>query len=177
MSAKDSGGKCPYCLAHTAHHSYAFTPRVELTVFPKPQGRTHNLHAEGLYMPVYLYLRHCWKDSVQLIPDTSFAEDGSPFIAMQVPFYTHVTIAGQKYGASSTHRGLRNRYAYIDGRQAVSIVHIMRCRHTTEDGRTLAADLAIVKPFLRSPEAPNLPWASRYVVVLWLIHRRVQLTL
>lgn len=135
-------------------------PPVELIVYPK-YGRKRNLRPDGLYNCIFKHLQHAWRDSVKLIPDTSFADTGSPFIAVAVPFYSHVIIAGQRYGTSTAPRGIKYRYAYIDGRQAVDITHLLRVEHTTNTGLLLTAELAIVRPFQASPEAAEMPWAGR----------------
>ncbi|OSD03378.1 hypothetical protein PYCCODRAFT_1365629 [Trametes coccinea BRFM310] len=132
----------------------------ELIQYPK-QSRKYNLRTEDLYTPIFRHVRDMWKERVKLVSDISFARDGSPFIAIAVPFYSHIVIAGQRYGASTTRRGQANRYAYIDGRQAVEITHILRVTHTTEEEETLTADLAIVRPFIPSPAAADMPWATR----------------
>ncbi|KAJ3002591.1 hypothetical protein NUW54_g5766 [Trametes sanguinea] len=137
----------------------------ELIKFPK-QSQKRNLRAQGLYSLVFRYLREAWHSDVNLIPDTSFSEDGSPFIALAVPFYSHLLVGGQRYGTSTMYHGKRNRYAYIDGRQAVDILHIIRIIHTREeqdadDLPPLTAELAVVQPFLPSPHADEMPWAAR----------------
>lgn len=155
MTASASGG---------TRSSLPDVPRLtqlsELIVYPK-YGRKRNLRPDGLYNTVFKHVQYAWRDSVQLIPDVSFAENGSPFIAVAVPFYSHIVVAGQRYGASTAPRGIKYRYAYIDGRQAVDIIHLLRVEHTTNDGLALTADLAIVRPFLASPDAAMMPWEGR----------------
>ncbi|KAH9889468.1 Phosphoglucose isomerase-domain-containing protein [Cubamyces lactineus] len=47
-------------------------------------------------------------------------------------------------------------------RDAVEITHILHCQHLVPDNKhVLTADLAIVKPFVRSPDDWRFPWASR----------------
>ncbi|KAI0372088.1 hypothetical protein BV20DRAFT_1034933 [Pilatotrama ljubarskyi] len=132
----------------------------ELMKFPS-HSQKRNLRAENIYTLVFQHLREAWKDQVRLVPDTSFAEDGSPFIALAVPFYSHVLVAGQRYGASTMHRGIGHRYAYVDGRQAVNILHLLHCEHWTTSGKTLCAELAVVLPLTSSNAAAEMPWASR----------------
>lgn len=115
---------------------------------------------------VYNHLRVAWQDSATLIPDTSYNPTGSPFIAVAVPFYSHVIVAGQRYGNSTSARGIKYRYAYIDGRQPVDIIHLLRVQHTTNDGTELEAELAIVRPFIHSVHAPDMPWATRSVPII-----------
>lgn len=147
------------CADLTDQHGL-LTASSELIKFPK-YGRARNLRPEGLYNLVFNHLRETWKHSVALIPDTSFADVGSPFIAVAVPFYSHIVVAGQRYGASTAPRGIKYRYAYLGGRQAVDIIHLLRVEHTTNDGLVLTAELAIVRPFEISPEAAEMPWAGR----------------
>ncbi|KAJ2994175.1 hypothetical protein NUW54_g7598 [Trametes sanguinea] len=137
----------------------------ELIKFPR-QSQKRNLRAQGLYSLIFHYLREAWKNDINLIPDTSFSEDGSPFIAVTVPFYSHLLVGGQRYGTSTTYHGKRHCYAYIDGRQPVDIIHILRIVHTREDDNLeelppLTAGLAVVRPFLPSPHADEMPWAAR----------------
>ncbi|KAI0740484.1 hypothetical protein C8Q76DRAFT_607829, partial [Earliella scabrosa] len=142
--------------AMTAHES------GDLIKYPK-QSHAKNLWKEGIYMIVFRYLRNAWKNDVTLELDTSDDERGSPFIALSTPFYSHILVAGQRYGASTMHRGLGTRYAYINGRQAVDILHIIKVDYITNEGKNLHADLAIIRPFVPSPAASAMPWADRAV--------------
>ncbi|KAI9063735.1 hypothetical protein FKP32DRAFT_1571273 [Trametes sanguinea] len=136
----------------------------ELVKYPKRSKRC-NLRAEGLYTLVFRYLRDVWQDEVTLIADTSFSEDGSPFIALSVPTYSHLTVGGQRYGTADSHHGQAHCYAYINGRQPVKIVHILKVEHSFEDEcvPALVANLAVVQPFISSTAGDYLPWAARAV--------------
>ncbi|KAI0686772.1 hypothetical protein C8T65DRAFT_747250 [Cerioporus squamosus] len=87
----------------------------ELIVYPK-HGQAQSLRGAGLYHLVFAYLAKRWRDDVTLIMDTSFTDDGI------------------RYGASTRPRGVGNRYAYMNGRQAVQIDHILRINYNTNDG-------------------------------------------
>lgn len=117
-----------------------------------------------MYELVYEHLRKQWQDITALIPDTApHTQDGTAFVAVAVPSFSHVIVAGVRYGASTAHRGLSCRYAYIDGRQPVDIQKILQVSCTRQDGRILVAGIAIVRPFIPSNMAEDMPWAARYV--------------
>ncbi|KAH9847644.1 hypothetical protein C2E23DRAFT_889746 [Lenzites betulinus] len=80
----------------------------ELIQFPK-HGPPGNLRAAGLYTLVFHHLARAWAADVDLVPDTSFAEEGSPLIAISVPFFSHVLVAGQRYGVSTSPQGVKYR--------------------------------------------------------------------
>lgn len=161
MTAQESGGKP----AHGTVNTPADPDDIDLVKWPK-HGRKLNLRPEGLYNIVFNHLRDTWSDLATLIPDTSYNDIGSPFIAVAVPSYSHVIVAGQRYGNSTAARGIKYRYAYIDGRQPVDIIHLFRVQHTTNDGTELEAELAIVRPFIHSIHAPDMPWATRSVPII-----------
>ncbi|KAH9850227.1 hypothetical protein C2E23DRAFT_861486 [Lenzites betulinus] len=129
--------------------------------FPK-QSQKINLKREGLYAIVFTYLRRIWADKVELIPDTSGRDvPGSAFVGRVVPSFSHAVVAGLRYGASTTHRGQCHQYAYIEGRQAVRIMHILQILHKDRRNQPLVANLAIVQPFIASDYAQSMPWATR----------------
>ncbi|KAL7279486.1 hypothetical protein ACG7TL_007329 [Trametes sanguinea] len=136
----------------------------ELIKYPR-HGQRCNLRAHGLYSLIFHYLRDFWKDEVALIADTAFSEHGSPFIALSVPTYTHVVISGQRYGTASSHHGKAHSYAYVNGRQAVKIIRILKVEHASEDEHAppLIANIAMVQPFIPSAQGDYLPWAARAV--------------
>ena len=115
----------------------------------------------GLYGLVYSYLRDRWRDDVCLVPDTSLSEDGTPLMTQNAECYAYVMVAGVRYGASTMWQGRGSRYAYINGRQAVDILHIMKIKARTIDGREMCGDIAVVRRFLPTPVARQMPWASR----------------
>ncbi|CDO76806.1 hypothetical protein BN946_scf185033.g3 [Trametes cinnabarina] len=91
--------------AMTAHHNH------ELIVYPK-HGRKIDLKHAGIYPCVYEHLRKEWKDRCNLVPDTaSRAENGTAFVAVAIPAFSHVVVAGVRYGASTAQRGLNCRAA------------------------------------------------------------------
>lgn len=136
---------------------------VDMLQFPR-QSRKINLKREGLYPVVFTYLRRLWEDRVDLIPDTSGRDvPGSAFVGIAVPSFSHVVFTGQRYGASTSHRGRTHQYAYINSREAVKINYILRITHSDSFGRPLLANLAVVQPFLQSDLADAMPWHSRYM--------------
>ncbi|KAI0822078.1 hypothetical protein BC628DRAFT_1328267 [Trametes gibbosa] len=136
---------------------------VELIVYPK-YGRKIDLKHAGLYNLVYEHLRKEWRDTTALIPDTApHTQDGMAFIAVAVPSFSHVIVAGVRYGTSTAHRGLSCRYAYINGRQPVDIQQILQVSCTSPNGQILIGGIAIVRPFLPSEKAGGMPWAARAV--------------
>ncbi|KAJ3014376.1 hypothetical protein NUW54_g1323 [Trametes sanguinea] len=83
----------------------------ELIVYPK-HGRKLNLKHAGLYADVYEHLRKEWQGKVNLIPDTApHDENGTAFIAVAIPMFSHVVVAGVRYGASTAQKGLSSRAA------------------------------------------------------------------
>lgn len=136
-------------------------PCTELIVYPK-YGLKVDLKHTGMYNLVYEHLRKEWQDTTALIPDTApHTQRGTVFIAVAVPSFSHVIVAGVRYGAATAHRGLSSRYAYINGRQPVDIQKILQISCTHPDGRILVAGIAIVRPFLPSEKADEMPWAAR----------------
>ena len=133
---------------------------TELISYPK-HSRPRSLRAAGLYHLIFTFLSEQWRQDLTLVMDTSFAEEGSPFVALRVPFYSHIVVAGLRYGASTMPRGQGNRYAYINGRQAVQIDHIIRIDYETSTGHRMTADLAVVRRFVATSASCYVPWASR----------------
>ena len=125
------------------------------------QVQRKNLRQLGVYVLVYSYLRSLWKNDFTLIQDTAVFSDGTPFFPHDTHCYPYVHVGGMKYGASTFLCGRGNRYAYIHGRQAVDILNIMKISVETAEGLTLNADIAIVRRFIASPHAPQMPWATR----------------
>ncbi|KAI9065736.1 hypothetical protein FKP32DRAFT_1610486 [Trametes sanguinea] len=133
----------------------------EFIVYPK-HGRRINLKHVELYETVYEHLRKEWEGAVDLIRDTArHTDSGTAFVAVSVPTFSHVVVAGIRYGASTAQRGLSSRYAYVDGRQPAEIQRILQVSCTSPEGRILVANLAIIRPFLPSDKAAAMPWASR----------------
>lgn len=129
------------------------------------QSRKIDLKREGLYPLVFSFLRRLWQNEVTLITDTSHrAIEGSPFVGRSVLSYSHVVLAGLRYGTSTHHRGRNHKYAYVDGRDAVQINEILQISHTCPDGKVLIASIAIVQPFMPSDQADQMPWATRCVL-------------
>ncbi|KAH9855662.1 hypothetical protein C2E23DRAFT_724308 [Lenzites betulinus] len=131
--------------------------------FP-PHPRKIDLKREGLYPLVFSFLRRLWQDELLLITDSSDRDiEGSPFVGRSVFSYSHAVLAGMRYGTSTHHRGRNHQYAYMNGREAVQINHILQISHRCLDGKILVASLAIVQPFLPSNQADQMPWAMRCV--------------
>ncbi|KAI0351281.1 hypothetical protein OH77DRAFT_1567406 [Trametes cingulata] len=129
--------------------------------FPN-ENRKIDLKRESLYALVFTYLRRDWQDEVALIPDTSARDvPGSAFVGQRVSSFSHVVVHGQRYGASTAHRGKSHQYAYVSGRQAVRINYILQVSHRAASGKELVANIAIVQPFIASDRAEMMPWASR----------------
>ena len=125
------------------------------------QVQRKNLRELGLYVLVFVYLRDLYQNEFRLIQDTAVFSDGTPFFPQNAKCYPYIHVGGIKYGASTTLRGRGNRYAYIHGRQAVDILNIISVSIEAADGRTVTADIAIVRRFVPSPLAPQMPWATR----------------
>ncbi|OSD04070.1 hypothetical protein PYCCODRAFT_1444205 [Trametes coccinea BRFM310] len=161
-SAQSRGTLLSMVAAMTAQEAGGMSSEYASHHFTRAHQRC-NLRVEGLYTLVFCYLRDIWKDKVTLIADTSFSKDGSPFIALSVPTYSHLTVSGQRYGTATSHHGKAHSYTYINGRQPVKIVHIFKVEHSFEDERVpaLIANLAVVQPFLSSTAGEYLPWAAR----------------
>ncbi|KAH9846575.1 hypothetical protein C2E23DRAFT_710235, partial [Lenzites betulinus] len=88
---------------------------------------------------------------------------GSAFVGRVVPAYSHVVVAGLRYGASTAHQGRKHQYAYIRGREAMQIKYILQVSYTDARGRPLLANIAIVQPFIESELEQSMPWQSRAV--------------
>lgn len=134
---------------------------LDLVQFPQ-QSHKINLKRESLYAMVFTYLRQTWEDNVDLIPETAGPDEpGSVFVGRSVLSFSHVVVAGRRYGASTAHRGQTHQYAYIEGRQAVQIIRILQILHKDRHDRPLVANVAIVQPFIHSDYAGTMPWATR----------------
>ncbi len=134
---------------------------LDMVQFPQ-QSHKINLKREGLYAIVFTYLRRTWEDDIDLIPKTAAREvPGSAFVGRSVQSFSHVVVAGRRYGASTAHRGQTHQYAYIEGRQAVQIIRILQVLHKDRHNRPLVANVAIVQPFIHSDYAGTMPWATR----------------
>ena len=141
-------------------HTIANDVNPELISFSKRPSRA-NLRDLGLYPLVFQYLRELWRDKLRLVLDTSFAEDGTPLMPHNAEAYPYVMVAGVRYGASTTWQGRGTHYAYIKGRVAVDILHIMKIYVLTLDGRKCSANIAIVRRFQPTALGPQMPWATR----------------
>lgn len=105
------------------------------------------------------------EDGVELVTDTDVLRvaNGSPFAGAAVLSYSHVVVAGLRYGASTAHRGRNYCHAYINGRDAVRIDRICSVSHLTPGGKMLVANIAVVRPFINSEHIAEMPWAMQYV--------------
>ncbi len=140
----------------------SLTHETEYIEYPK-HWRRIKLKNDGLYYPIFVHLRELWKDTLTLITDSApVGTEGSPFVG-HIRSYSHCTVAGIRYGASTMHRGLGYRYAYINGRQPVDIIQILCIEHEYDHGKSLIAHLALVRPFIASEYASSMPWTPRYV--------------
>ncbi len=137
-------------------------PPAAYIQYPKHSRRV-NLKNDDLYYSIFVHLRALWKDTTVLITDSApMHAEGSRFVGVAQSF-SHAIVAGRRHGASTMHRGLGHRYAYINGRQPVDIIRILRIEHEYANSKTLVVHLAIVRPFIASIYAPKMPWAARYI--------------
>ena len=120
-----------------------------------------NMRVMGIYGLVYSYLRQRWSDELRLVTETSFDAGGTPLMAHNAECYPYVMVAGIRYGASTTSQGRGTRYAYVKGRQAVDILHIMKIKVRTLEGHEKYADIAVIRRFLPTPLALQMPWSMR----------------
>ncbi len=91
---------------HGSLHACVDIFAAELIVYPK-YGRKINLKHTSLYHLVYEHLRKEWQDMTALIPDMApHTQHGTAFIAVVVPSFSHIIVAGVHYSASTAHRGL-----------------------------------------------------------------------
>ncbi|OBZ73172.1 hypothetical protein A0H81_06975 [Grifola frondosa] len=96
-----------------------------------------NLRTLGLYALVFTHLRSLWEPTTYLIPDTSMAPLGEPFIATNVLSYSHPV-------------------------QIDYVFHIIHSRKMP-DAPALEMTCAIVRPFVVDEDVPEMPWNIRAV--------------
>ncbi|EIW56103.1 uncharacterized protein TRAVEDRAFT_39125 [Trametes versicolor FP-101664 SS1] len=145
--------------------SKAFT-QAAATVDLSPHPQIVDLRSLGVYALLYHYLRALWADVVELKPDTAPAGvPGECFVATAVQSHATINVCGLRYGAGSTPRGAKSRYAYRNGRQPVEISHIFHITHLRDDPTLppLHASCAIVQDFASDDGIPEMPWALRAV--------------
>lgn len=120
-----------------------------------------NLHKLGLYVLVYNHVRALWADQVLLKPDTAALLPGEPFVAVAVQSLSTVDVCGLRYGAATNTRGLKSCYAYMDGRQAVWIDHLLHVTHKRDDPALapITMTCAVIRPFRQNDALPEMPWA------------------
>ncbi|CDO77902.1 hypothetical protein BN946_scf184624.g1 [Trametes cinnabarina] len=78
----------------------------EMIVLPT-RRRVINLHR---FSPVHYdlllaYLQIHWQERAVIVPYTAPSEDGEPLIATAVEAFSHITVRGIRFGASSNHQG------------------------------------------------------------------------
>ncbi|KAI0691885.1 hypothetical protein C8T65DRAFT_538235, partial [Cerioporus squamosus] len=130
----------------------------ELVRYPA-QSQKATLHREDLYLPVFSHLRDLWQDKFPLITETAPLNlPGARFTASDICSYAYVTIAGVRYGTASTHRGKKYMYGYINGREAVRIERLLRVSQYSPAHELMTAHVAIVRAFIPSPHAAEMPW-------------------
>ncbi|KAI0092819.1 hypothetical protein BDY19DRAFT_903565 [Irpex rosettiformis] len=112
------------------------------------------------YTLVLRHLQGIWGDVLNLVPDTAPAHLGEPLAKKSVRSYDYVTFNGLRYGSSIKNAGRKYRNAYIDMRQPVRIILVLRIKHVRNDADLppLEHTCAIVQRFVRDPHTPAMPW-------------------
>ncbi|ETW82454.1 hypothetical protein HETIRDRAFT_426132 [Heterobasidion irregulare TC 32-1] len=107
-----------------------------------PRGKRINLNmiqinGTSLYGLIFNYLQILWNSQ----------QAGKPFVATAVQSFSHAHVNGIQFGACTSYRGKGISFAYMDGRIAVQIQHILSVKHECRDPRlaALLTAFAIVK--------------------------------
>lgn len=77
--------------------------------------------------------------------------------------FTNVYVAARPYGAYEKFHGRGLSNAYIDGRQPVRILRLLRVVHKRQGGIAgeLCADLAVIQRLVTHNTLPQMPWELR----------------
>lgn len=115
-----------------------------------------------VYCLVFHFLREFWSPEVTLIANTDDWRAGEPFVGTNARSFPHITINGTRFGACTAHRGMGASYAFMDGQQAVRILHIFHARHDRRDTSlpSLETTFAIITRFKREG-LPAMPWSDQ----------------
>ncbi|KAH9854262.1 hypothetical protein C2E23DRAFT_726504, partial [Lenzites betulinus] len=127
------------------------------------QSRKVNLRELELYVLVFTHLRALWEEEVILKPDTATLLPGEPFVAVAVQSCSTIHVCGLKFGASTSSRGEKSCYAYINSRQPVKIIYLLHIVHARNNPTLppLTSTCAVVHPFLTDDTIPEMPWSLR----------------
>ncbi|KAH9834853.1 uncharacterized protein C8Q71DRAFT_710648 [Rhodofomes roseus] len=140
------------------------------------QSRKVKLVDLGIYGLVLRFLQHTWGDVVHLVPATAPVDAGEPFVATNIPTYSHILVDGLRYGAYTMHRGRTSCYGYIDGRCPVRIVHLLTIKHQRRDRALAPLEItcAVVQRFFADENMPVMPWSMRSTdlgIATWHVDR------
>jgi hypothetical protein len=137
--------------------SFSFKERI---VLPS-QCKKVNLRviADSVYNLVWSALQDLWRSSVKLNYDNSTAADRENFMGRAIS-YSHIFVERVRYGAGAEARGLGTRFAYIDGRIPVQILHLFAVTHERSDEtlENLTAVIAVVQRLMKFGHTPSMPW-------------------
>ncbi|KZV64692.1 hypothetical protein PENSPDRAFT_639268, partial [Peniophora sp. CONT] len=126
-----------------------------------------NLEKRGIYNIVLEHVRGLWSDVVNLIaPGVAGDWAGGDEIfspTLSTREFTNVYVAARSYGAYEKFHGRGLSNAYIDGRQPVRILRLLRVVHKRQGAveGELTADLAVVARLVGHETLPRMPWGLR----------------
>lgn len=147
---------------------------IGATILPSRSRKMNLREPVDFYKLLLPYTRKFWPD-IAVNSDVGRAHAGYSLLSFGLSYAT-IMVHGIKYGASTHHHGKNLCYAYLSGRRAVRIDHILAIEITRGRELSTKTTVAVIRPFKAALDILT-PWTEWYVFILSTPQARPQHTL